>query len=68
MEKYSEPFNIKELQAFLGLINFYRKFLPAITFTLRLSLTPQRPQELNRHRALDPEDENGLLSCEAGPQ
>jgi hypothetical protein len=34
MEKYSEPFNIKELQAFFGLINFYRKFLPAITFTL----------------------------------
>jgi hypothetical protein len=35
VSKFPEPTHIKDLQAFLGLVNFYRKFLPAIASTLR---------------------------------
>jgi hypothetical protein len=34
VNKFPEPAHIKDLQAFLGLVNFYRKFLPAIVSTL----------------------------------
>jgi len=33
---HPEPTNISELQAFLGTVNFYRRFLPAAARTLRL--------------------------------
>ncbi|MFN9910692.1 MAG: reverse transcriptase family protein, partial [bacterium] len=32
---HPEPTNISELQAFLGTVNFYRRFLPAAARTLR---------------------------------
>jgi hypothetical protein len=35
VDKFPKPTCIKELQASLGLVNFYRKFLPAIAHTLR---------------------------------
>jgi hypothetical protein len=35
VDKFPKPTCIKELQTFLGLVNFYRKFLPAIAHTLR---------------------------------
>jgi cleavage and polyadenylation specificity factor subunit 1 len=34
VDKFPKPTCIKELQASLGLVNFYRKFLPAIAHTL----------------------------------
>jgi putative transposase len=34
VSKFPEPSHIKDLQAFLGHVNFYRKFLPAIASTL----------------------------------
>jgi transposase InsO family protein len=36
VEKEAAPSSVKELQVFLGLINFYRRFLPGVTVTLRL--------------------------------
>jgi transposase InsO family protein len=35
VEKRPPPTTIKELQVFLGLVNFYRRFLPGIASTLR---------------------------------
>jgi hypothetical protein len=35
VEKRSPPTTIKELQVFLGLVNFYRRFLPGVAVTLR---------------------------------
>ncbi len=35
VEKRPPPSTVKELQVFLGLINFYRKFLPGVAITLR---------------------------------
>ncbi len=36
LASYVEAVTIKELQVFLGLINFYRRFLPGVAVTLRL--------------------------------
>jgi hypothetical protein len=33
---FPQPSTVKELQAFLGMLNFYRRFLPAIANFLRL--------------------------------
>jgi hypothetical protein len=35
IQDYHRPTIIKELQAFLGMVNFYRRFLPSIARTLR---------------------------------
>jgi hypothetical protein len=35
VEKRPPPSTVKELQVFLGLINFYRRFLPGVAVTLR---------------------------------
>ena len=35
VQDFPRPENVKELQAFLGMVNFYRRFLPAIAKTLR---------------------------------
>jgi hypothetical protein len=35
VEKRSSPSTIKELQVFLGLVNFYRRFLPSVAVILR---------------------------------
>jgi hypothetical protein len=35
VQDFPRPETIKELQAFLGMVNFYRRFLPAIAKTLR---------------------------------
>ncbi len=35
MLSHPEPTNIGELQAFLGTVNFYRRFLPAAARTLK---------------------------------
>ncbi len=35
VDKRSPPTTIKELQVFLGLVNFYRRFLPGVAVTLR---------------------------------
>ena len=35
IQDFPQPQDIKQLQRFLGLINFYRRFLPGITGTLR---------------------------------
>jgi hypothetical protein len=32
---FPRPETVKELQAFLGMVNFYRRFLPAIAKTLK---------------------------------
>ena len=34
ISKFPAPTTVKELQAFLGLVNFYRRFLPSIARTL----------------------------------
>ena len=36
IQEFPRPSIIKELQAFLGMVNFYRRFLPSIARTLRL--------------------------------
>jgi hypothetical protein len=33
--EFPRPGTVKELQGFLGLLNFYRRFLPAVAATLR---------------------------------
>ncbi len=35
VQDFPQPVTVKELQAFLGMVNFYRRFLPAIARTLR---------------------------------
>lgn len=35
LQKHPAPFDIKELQGFLGIIKFFRRFLPATAKTLR---------------------------------
>ena len=35
VQDFPRPETVKELQAFLGMVNFYRRFLPAIAKTLR---------------------------------
>ena len=35
IQDFPRPSIIKELQAFLGMVNFYRRFLPSIARTLR---------------------------------
>jgi hypothetical protein len=35
IQEFPRPTIIKELQAFLGMVNFYRRFLPSIARTLR---------------------------------
>ncbi len=35
IEKRPPPTTVKELQVFLGLVNFYRRFLPGVAVTLR---------------------------------
>ncbi len=35
IQDFPRPTIIKELQAFLGMVNFYRRFLPSIPRTLR---------------------------------
>ena len=35
VKDFPPPRTIKELQAFLGMVNFYRRFLPAVARTLR---------------------------------
>jgi hypothetical protein len=32
---FPRPSTVKELQAFLGMLNFYRRFLPSVADTLR---------------------------------
>jgi hypothetical protein len=35
MQEFPQPETVRELQAFLGMVNFYRRFLPAVAKTLK---------------------------------
>ncbi len=66
VEKRPPPSTVKKLQVFLGLINFYRRFLPGVAVTLRLltdALRGNRPA--GERLDWSPEMEAGFVGAKA---
>ncbi len=64
VENFPQPDTVEQLQAFLGLINFYRHFLPAIARTLR-QLTNALEGEI---RSNDDRDSSNLAATKSAEQ
>lgn len=69
VEEVPQPGTVKQLQAFLRLVNFYRRFLPAIASKLKpLTDTLKGDVQGMDVPAVDPPDDSSVLCSQGSPQ